>query len=430
MEKFWQLVNRAKSLWQKQPKAFIASGFVLAFLIFFIVNFFEPEKVTKSKNEKLKASLPPLESVQHAIDPRELWVDEMSKKMDEIKEEMLKISNKQKEDHFNELQSLKEELKSSKEQERPMGHLKDYELEFNQSLPEAPAPVKDASPKLGYIGVPKNLKKNPKNFVAAGAFARAVLLTGVVADTGVSSASEPQPILLRLVDNSIFSKQVRTQVKEAIIIGSCFGHISSERANCRLESISLVSKDGNIISRSLEGWIIGEDGRPGIAGKVVDTSTKVVRAALLNGILGGMASFMQNQATNEQYPLSIVVGNPKSTALKGEKALKASAASGVGNALEKLADYAIKRAEQINPVIVVGSGRVVDVVFRRGFHLKDEDEEPANSQYSNSQHSNSQYSNIQNAKSQIGRSLENFARPVANLQDLKGMLTPTKEQGW
>ena len=96
-------------------------------------------------------------------------------------------------------------------------------------------------------------------------------------------------------------------------------------------------------------------------GDVIDKSSDITRMAVLNGILGGIASFFQNQATSGIYPVSPITG--QTNALTGKAALKAGSASGVGNALQKLADYAIKRAEQMSPVIVIGSGRVIDVVL-------------------------------------------------------------------
>jgi conjugal transfer pilus assembly protein TraB len=213
-------------------------------------------------------------------------------------------------------------------------------------------------------------KKQPDSYVTSGSFARAVLLTGVVADTGTDAAGSPQPILLRLVDEGIFSKGYKTkQIKEAIIIGACYGNISSERASCRLEKLSLMNQDHHIVERPVEGWLIGEDGRPGLKGDIVDKSSDVARMAVLNGILGGISNYFQNQATAGIYPISAISG--QSRALVGTDALKAGGASGIGNALQKLAEYAIKRAEQMSPVIIVGSGRVIDVVFKSGFELKD-----------------------------------------------------------
>nr|WP_233466282.1 MULTISPECIES: TraB/VirB10 family protein [spotted fever group] len=213
-----------------------------------------------------------------------------------------------------------------------------------------------------------NINKDVKDYITTGSFARAVLLTGVVVGTGTNNAASPEPIMLRLVDTAIFSKEYKTeQIKEAILIGSCSGDISSERAKCRLETVSLLNRNGEIIEKPVEGWLIGEDGRPGVKGLVVDRSSEVARMAVLNGVLGGIAQFLQNQATNGIFPISPLTGQQH--ALKGKDSLKAGVYAGSGNALEKLADFAIKRAESMSPVIVVASGRVIDVVFRKGFDL-------------------------------------------------------------
>ena len=203
--------------------------------------------------------------------------------------------------------------------------------------------------------------KDISEYVVSGSFARCVLLTGVVAETNADLDNSQQPILLRLVDAGIFSKGYKTkQIKEAVIIGECYGNISSERAICRLLTLSMIKTDGSVIERPVDGWIVGEDGRPGVKGVIVDKSSNVARMAILNGILSGIAGFFQNQAVAKDI-----------IALNDLDSIKAGASSGVGNALQKLADYAIKRSEQMSPVIVIGAGRTVDIVFKKGFPLKD-----------------------------------------------------------
>lgn len=215
-------------------------------------------------------------------------------------------------------------------------------------------------------------KKNISEYVPSGSFVRAVLLSGVVVGTGTGTADDPEPIVLRLVDHGIFSKKHYTQqIKEAIVIGSCTGHISSERAKCRLESLSLMNKEGKIIEKSkVEGWVMGEDGRSGIKGMVVDKSSDVARMAILSGILSGLSQFMQNQAFNGKVLALPIAGSSRQKGMQAQDALKMGTLTGGSNAFDKLADYAIKRAEQMSPVIVIGSGRVVDIVFRKGFGLK------------------------------------------------------------
>jgi conjugal transfer pilus assembly protein TraB len=322
-----------------------------------------------------KVQKPVVASIQEAVDPRAVWSDEINKNLEALSlklDETLASQNKKLEEQLFEVKQELEFLKTKEIESNSNISANELEQEKQVRLVDMPPPPAKRVAKLLHLHQAYEIdeRKSTEEYVTSGSFARAVLLTGVVAETGTESASSPQPILLRLVDHGIFSKGFKTnQLKEAILIGSCHGKISSERADCRLESVSLMSKDGKIIERSVEGWLIGEDGRPGIKGTVVDKASNVARMAILNGILGGMAGYLQNQASSSIYPISPITG--QTNALTGANALKAGAASGVGNALTKLADYAIKRAEQMNPVIVIGSGRQVDVVFKKGFQLKD-----------------------------------------------------------
>lgn len=119
-----------------------------------------------------------------------------------------------------------------------------------------------------------------------------MLLTGTVIGTRTNNAALPEPIMLRHVATATFSEGYKTeQIKEAILIGSCSGDISSERGKCRLETLSLLNRDGEIIGKRVEGWLIGEDGRPGIKGFVVDEFSKLARMAALNGESSGIAQF-------------------------------------------------------------------------------------------------------------------------------------------
>ncbi|KJV75458.1 bacterial conjugation TrbI-like family protein [Orientia tsutsugamushi str. UT76] len=49
--------------------------------------------------------------------------------------------------------------------------------------------------------------------------------------------------------------------------------------------------------------------------------------------------------------------------------LQSGAYAGASNAFDKLADFAIKRADSMSPVVLIASGRVIDVVFKKGFDL-------------------------------------------------------------
>ncbi len=212
----------------------------------------------------------------------------------------------------------------------------------------------------------QKLYKNASHYVPAGSYAKAVLTSGVVVSTAVATQSNPQPIILRLADEGILPRGFFSHLKDAVLIGSCYGDLSAERALCRLHTLSFIKGDGTTIERSVEGWIIGEDGAPGLRGKIVDRAGEVAREAFLSGILSGMSSFLQFDASRSVYP---VTPYGQTNALSPKDALAGGIGKGAGNALDKLAEFSIKRAEAMQPVIVVNGGRVVDVVFKRGIDL-------------------------------------------------------------
>ncbi|KJV55057.1 bacterial conjugation TrbI-like family protein [Orientia chuto str. Dubai] len=61
--------------------------------------------------------------------------------------------------------------------------------------------------------------------------------------------------MLQLLNTAILYDEYKTdQIKKAILIGSCNGDISSERAKCRLETLSVINNKGEIIE--VEGWLM------------------------------------------------------------------------------------------------------------------------------------------------------------------------------
>lgn len=321
-----------------------------------------------------------LDGVKESVDPRDMWVASVSEKIIESNQGLSEELEQKNADRQQDISSLKNEISDLKESLQMM---EQKWLEEKNKLPpidqmqEANIPYvekKKLTKKFRHISNNnKKVNKDPKYYIPAGSFARGVLMTGVVVGTGTNNSSNPEPIMIRLSHHGIFSKDLKLKnIKEAILIGSCIGEMSSERAKCRLQTLSLKDKNGKIIEKNVNGWLVGEDGRIGIRGLVVDKSSDVARMAVISGLLGGMSKFMENQSTKGMYPISPISG--QQNALSVSSSLKGGMYSGASNALEKLADFAIKRAEQLSPVIVVSSGRKIDVLFSRGISLLEDDE--------------------------------------------------------
>lgn len=351
------------------------------FLIMIFVISFSGKGDTPSPHPLLESAVPfaaegqDMIGVKESVDPRDVWTNKVEQKVQDTKDllsKQLDEKNKAAEEALHKVNEELSHLKSLVEKQRKM--IEDQQTAASLGLSNAQTgavPAIKLAPKksLGlFTKEYSNKKRSIKDYIISGTFARAVLMTGVVVGTGSNSVSNPEPIMLRLTDAGMFSKGKRTeQIKEAILIGDCSGDLSSERAKCRLQTLSLVNMQGETVERPVQGWIVGEDGRFGVKGVVVDKSSDMLRMAMLNGVLGGFSQFLQNQSTKSVFPVSPLTG--QQNALSGANTLKGGLASGAGDAFSKMADFVMERFNSMSPQIVIASGREVDVVFQHGVDL-------------------------------------------------------------
>lgn len=207
-------------------------------------------------------------------------------------------------------------------------------------------------------------RKKVGSFLPAGAFARATLLMGMDAPTGGQSQNNAQPVLLHVIDNATLPNHFRYQAKDCFIIGSGFGDLSSERAYIRTETLSCVLKDGTALEVPLKGHVAGEDGKVGLRGRLVSKQGQVLANALLSSVVAGIGQvFQQSAATQSVSPLGSI------NSVTPGKAFEAGAGAGVGNAMNRLAQYYIQTAEKMFPVIEIDAGRMVEVIITKGMTL-------------------------------------------------------------
>ena len=207
--------------------------------------------------------------------------------------------------------------------------------------------------------------RDTRRYIPSGAFTRAILLGGLDAPTGGQAQRNPQPVLLRLVDNAVLPNQFRARIKECFVVGAGYGDVSSERAYIRTESLSCVTRDGTALDVPIKGYVAGEDGKAGMRGRLVSKQGQLLANALLAGVASGIGhAFQQGSTTMSVSPLGAT-----STVEPG-KQFEAGFGTGVGKALDRLAQYYITLAEKVFPVIEVDAGRTVDVVVTQGIALQ------------------------------------------------------------
>lgn len=202
-----------------------------------------------------------------------------------------------------------------------------------------------------------------ENFIFAGTYARAVLTGSVVASAGIGASSNPEPVLLRITDFGNLPNNVKGFLKDAVVIGAAYGDLSSESVVIRLERIVKIdSKTGVGVDIPVKGYVAGENGSSRIRGIVFDRAGKVARNSAISGFLSGIADYVSIN-NNTAFKFEPNSGLAQFSPQAGAKMLQQGASKGIGNAVEKYADFIIKRAEQMQPVIMIDGGRKLTIVF-------------------------------------------------------------------
>jgi conjugal transfer pilus assembly protein TraB len=203
-----------------------------------------------------------------------------------------------------------------------------------------------------------------ENLIFATTFARGILLGSLTVSAGIGSSSNPQPVTIQLTDLGNLPDSVNgIPLKGARLIGAAYGELSSESIVIRLER--LVKLDRNLglgIDIPVKGYIAGENGDSRIRGMVYDRAGAVLRSVAAAGFLSGMGEFL-NTNNSSAVTFEPNSGLAQFSPQKGAKMLEQGASKGIGNAMEKYADFYIKRAEQLQPVIKIDGGRKVTAVF-------------------------------------------------------------------
>lgn len=213
---------------------------------------------------------------------------------------------------------------------------------------------------------PESIQDTRTGYVPAGSFVRVVLLGGLDAPTGGQAQTNPHPILMRTQDNAFLPNRYRFEIKECFILASGYGDISSERAFARLENLSCVRRDGRAVDMTVKGYVVGEDGKAGMRGRLISKQGQVLANALLAGIGSGIGQAFQNSTTTQSISPLGTIG----TVNQGQQ-LQNGISAGIGKTLDRLSKYYIDLAEKLFPVIEIDAGRTIEVVFTKGFGLEE-----------------------------------------------------------
>lgn len=382
--------------------ALVGSGIFIAFLmlLFFIASNEKRQNANKggddlasianssntSANSSNSAGDSDLASKHHKI---ELGTDgtKAEVKWQNFLEESIEHEGKTREEQINILKDSinKHQAKTQGESESEFQQLKDRfsyllsEIELlkskntnleNEIASLSPEEEKILPAELGITAINTKISVAPPvssyNHIPATSYVSGHLLGGIAVSTSVTSAAEPIPVIIKLTARGNLPKDFAVDIKQCRLLASCYGDISSERAIIRAEELVCEDKAAGLITTTkVSGVIYGDDGANGIRGTVVSMSDKHLKNAVIGGVLSGFSGTAKGQEG-----LNITSLGAVSTKKRGIKDMAQDGLlGGSSSAAEKLADYHIKLAENISPVILVPGGTKVDVMFTKSVEI-------------------------------------------------------------
>ena len=214
------------------------------------------------------------------------------------------------------------------------------------------------------LHLPSN-RLSADKYVPSGTFVRAVVLGGADADASVNGQSKNNGVMLfKLLQAGTLPNGQHSHLEGCFVTASSYGDISSERAYVVLDRLSCALPGRPIIDKAVTGWAFF-GGKVGIKGVPLMRDNKIMLWAGISGAMSGIASAAQ-------YAQSIQSISPlgSATSVPSTNVAPYAAYGGASKAAEVLSNYYVKRAEQYHPVIQVGSGNLVTIVFKEGFFLE------------------------------------------------------------
>lgn len=220
-------------------------------------------------------------------------------------------------------------------------------------------------------------KKNPEDdpafqtYLPATSIMSGVFISGMDAPTAQNARQDPYPALIRIKKDAILPNRFRADIRECGLLAAGFGDLSSERAYFRSEVITCIREDGAVFEASIDAYAVGEDGKAGVRGRLVTKQGQYLAKALTAGFLQAASQLFSVQS----IPTINVNREGESTSspyqqVMSSQAVQGAAIAGVGGALNRLADFYMKMAGDLFPVIEIDPARSVDFIVQKGVTLK------------------------------------------------------------
>lgn len=252
---------------------------------------------------------------------------------------------------------------------------------MSSDQPQEQIPEEVAPPVIAVVGSeeePDQQEENsdkPAPYIVANSMFEAELLNGMDAPTDQSSRRNPVPAVLRIKSEAIMPNMFNVpNIRECFLSVSGYGDMSDERAKLRTEMLSCViaSEDPDtpprIVESQVDGYVVGEDGRVGMRGRLVSKQGQLIARTLLAGVLSGIGDALKPQQVQglDLNPS----GTTQTTTMDGKTVAASGLAQGISDSANSVSQYYLKLADQMMPIVEIDAGRKITVVLLKGVELK------------------------------------------------------------
>lgn len=227
-------------------------------------------------------------------------------------------------------------------------------------------------PKSGRPQAPALEVEDSPDYLPPNSYAPARVIVGVDASAGVSSQTDPLPVVLRITGpaRSVVQngKLLETRIQGCVVNGAARGDLSAEKVYVKLAKMTCDQPGGRVAVSEVKGFITFA-GKTGVRGRVVSREGSLIGQALLAGVVGGFGRGFSANANSVFQGLTAGASATRRS-LSPQEVVEGGFGQGVGEAADTVSKYLIERAEQYQPVIEMPTGIDVEIVFLDGVFVR------------------------------------------------------------
>ena len=191
-------------------------------------------------------------------------------------------------------------------------------------------------------------------------------MSGLDAPTTSEAKGNPVPALLRVKTPAVLPNSVKANLKGCFVIADGKGNLATERAELLLVSLSCLDRKGqSVVDQKIKGFVVDEDGKIGLRGRVVAKMGSMIARGMLAGFFGGAGDAIKAASTTTSVSAlgATQTVEPKEIAMT-------SVGAGLSSGFKEIQKFYMELARQTMPVIEVGATKPVTLVVSEGITLE------------------------------------------------------------